>query len=170
MQLISQSYTMLCLIRSRLFPDLGKSIYTLKLNSYSERLRRINKGLPSEIIQTVAYSIIMSSNSETTTPVIGTHSGSFHCDDALACFMLRLLPEYTEARILRSRDKVLLQKECSVIVDVGEEFDHERKYYDHHQRSFKETLSSLRPEFEGFNIRYIILSISSSLFIHPSIK
>lgn len=25
---------------------------------------------------------------------IGTHNGTFHCDEALACFFLRLLPEY----------------------------------------------------------------------------
>lgn len=25
---------------------------------------------------------------------IGTHNGSFHCDEVLACFLLRQLPEY----------------------------------------------------------------------------
>lgn len=29
-----------------------------------------------------------------TTVVIGTHSGTFHCDEALACGMLLMLPEY----------------------------------------------------------------------------
>ena len=24
---------------------------------------------------------------------VGTHDGSFHCDEALACYLLRLLPE-----------------------------------------------------------------------------
>ena len=32
---------------------------------------------------------------------IGTHSGTFHCDDVLACFMLKLLPEYKDAEIIR---------------------------------------------------------------------
>jgi hypothetical protein len=27
-------------------------------------------------------------------PQIGTHNGTFHCDEALACALLRLLPEY----------------------------------------------------------------------------
>lgn len=27
-------------------------------------------------------------------PRIGTHNGTFHCDEALACALLRLLPEY----------------------------------------------------------------------------
>lgn len=35
---------------------------------------------------------------------IGTHSGCFHCDEALACFMLKQLPEYSNAEIIRSRD------------------------------------------------------------------
>ena len=30
--------------------------------------------------------------------LIGIHSGTFHCDEALACFMLKLLPEYKDAR------------------------------------------------------------------------
>lgn len=34
-------------------------------------------------------------------PVIGTHDGIFHCDDALACFMLKLLPQYKNAEIIR---------------------------------------------------------------------
>ena len=29
---------------------------------------------------------------------IGTHNGHFHCDEALACFMLRILPEYKDAK------------------------------------------------------------------------
>ena len=36
---------------------------------------------------------------------IGTHSGIFHCDEALACYMLRQLPEYEDAEIVRSRDQ-----------------------------------------------------------------
>ena len=32
---------------------------------------------------------------------IGTHNGTFHCDEALACFLLRKLPEYKDAEIVR---------------------------------------------------------------------
>lgn len=35
---------------------------------------------------------------------IGTHSGVFHCDEVLACYMLKQLPEYEAAEIIRSRD------------------------------------------------------------------
>ncbi|XP_045454487.1 MYG1 exonuclease isoform X2 [Melitaea cinxia] len=76
---------------------------------------------------------------------IGTHDGVFHCDEVLACFMLKCLPEFKDAAIVRTRDMEKL-KECDIVVDVGAEFDHEKKRYDHHQREFSETLSSLRPE------------------------
>ena len=32
---------------------------------------------------------------------IGTHNGCFHCDEVLACYMLKLLPEYKDAQIIR---------------------------------------------------------------------
>jgi len=32
---------------------------------------------------------------------IGAHNGMFHCDEALACFMLKQLPEYKEAEVIR---------------------------------------------------------------------
>ena len=32
---------------------------------------------------------------------IGTHNGTFHCDEVLACFMLKQLPQYKDAEIVR---------------------------------------------------------------------
>lgn len=85
---------------------------------------------------------------------IGTHSGTFHCDEVLACFMLKQLPEYENAKIFRSRDDKELQENCDIIVDVGGEFDHEKKLYDHHQKTFQETMSTLRPELgDQYKIR-----------------
>jgi len=78
-------------------------------------------------------------------PSIGTHSGSFHCDEALACSLLRLLPRYSGARVVRTRDPSLLG-ECDVVVDVGGVYDPPTHRYDHHQRSFTHTLHSLDPE------------------------
>ncbi|XP_072104692.1 MYG1 exonuclease isoform X1 [Mobula birostris] len=77
-------------------------------------------------------------------PTIGTHDGTFHCDEALACFLLRQLPEYQDAEVVRSRDPQVL-KDCDVVVDVGGVYDPTLHRYDHHQRSFTETMSSLRP-------------------------
>lgn len=67
--------------------------------------------------------------------------------------MLKLLPEYKDAEIIRTRDMNKL-KECDIVVDVGSVFDHDKKLYDHHQREFDETLSSLRPELgEKYKIK-----------------
>uniref|UniRef100_W8C9P3 UPF0160 protein MYG1, mitochondrial n=1 Tax=Ceratitis capitata TaxID=7213 RepID=W8C9P3_CERCA len=97
-------------------------------------------------------------------PVIGTHSGTFHCDEVLACFMLKQLPEYKNASIFRSRDDKLLHENCDIIVDVGGEFNHQQKLYDHHQRNFSETLSSLRPELgDQFQIK---LSSAGLVYAH----
>ncbi|XP_029008178.1 UPF0160 protein MYG1, mitochondrial [Betta splendens] len=76
---------------------------------------------------------------------IGTHNGSFHCDEVLACFLLRQLPEYKDAEIIRTRDPSVLAQ-CDVVVDVGGEFDPKRHRYDHHQRTFTECFHSLCPE------------------------
>ncbi|XP_055851622.1 MYG1 protein [Episyrphus balteatus] len=84
---------------------------------------------------------------------IGTHSGTFHCDEVLACFMIKQLPAYSDAKIIRSRDDKVLD-ECDMVIDVGGVFNHDAKRYDHHQKTFQESLSSLRPEFgENFKIR-----------------
>jgi uncharacterized UPF0160 family protein len=32
---------------------------------------------------------------------IGTHNGKFHCDEALACFILKQLPDYKNSEIIR---------------------------------------------------------------------
>lgn len=43
-----------------------------------------------------------SSTSGSQVKSIGTHDGKFHCDEILACFMLKLLPEYADMQIIRS--------------------------------------------------------------------
>ncbi|KAM4701354.1 MYG1 exonuclease [Discoglossus pictus] len=78
-------------------------------------------------------------------PKIGTHNGTFHCDEALACYLLRTLEPYRDAEIVRTRDPQLLA-ECDLVVDVGGEYDPSRHRYDHHQRSFCETMHTLCPE------------------------
>lgn len=57
---------------------------------------------------------------------IGTHNGVFHCDEALACAILRSLPEFDKAEVVRTRDQKLLDT-CDIVVDVGGVFDHEMK-------------------------------------------
>jgi uncharacterized UPF0160 family protein len=71
-------------------------------------------------------------------PVIGTHNGHFHADEALAVYLLRLLPQYHNATLVRTRDPELLNT-CTVVVDVGGVHDDAVFRYDHHQREFTAT-------------------------------
>lgn len=74
----------------------------------------------------------------TRAPVIGTHNGHFHADEALAVYLLRLLPQYHEASLIRTRDPELLRA-CDVVCDVGGVHSHDVFRYDHHQREFVAT-------------------------------
>jgi uncharacterized UPF0160 family protein len=87
--------------------------------------------------------------------VIGTHNGTFHCDEALAVFMLRQttlyrdagilplssqmssLPSYTVPDLKRTRDATILAT-CDIVVDVGAVYDESTQRFDHHQRGFQE--------------------------------
>ena len=70
--------------------------------------------------------------------LIGTHSGHFHADEALAVHLLRMLPAYNASPLVRTRDPKLLET-CHTVVDVGGEYDASRNRYDHHQRGFTTT-------------------------------
>lgn len=72
--------------------------------------------------------------------VICTHSGSFHADEALAVYMLRLLPTYSDATLVRSRDPAQWEA-ADIVVDVSGQYD-AVKFFDHHQRGFNEVFSS----------------------------
>ena len=72
---------------------------------------------------------------KTSSPLIGTHNGHFHADEALAVYMLRLLPDYQAAPLVRTRDQTVLDT-CHTVVDVGGTYDDSKKRYDHHQRTF----------------------------------
>lgn len=88
-------------------------------------------------------------------PLIGTHSGHFHADEALAVYMLRLLPEYTHSPLVRTRDPNVL-KECHTVVDVGGQYDSAINRFDHHQREFTTT-------FPGHQTK---LSSAGLVFMH----
>ncbi|KAL0273117.1 UNVERIFIED_CONTAM: hypothetical protein PYX00_005871 [Menopon gallinae] len=76
---------------------------------------------------------------------IGTHSGKFHCDEVLACFLLKKLPEYVNSEIIRTRDQSVLDT-CDVVVDVGGVYDPNTNRFDHHQAGFSATMNSLNNE------------------------
>ncbi|EPY24862.1 metal binding protein [Strigomonas culicis] len=72
-------------------------------------------------------------------PFITTHSGSFHCDEAMACGLLRHTDAYRYANVIRTRDPALIDK-GAIVVDVGAVYDPSRHRYDHHQGSFHDTM------------------------------
>ena len=49
---------------------------------------------------------------------IGTHNGTFHCDEALGTWMLLHTEQFSGAEVVRSRDPAVL-KECDIVIDVG---------------------------------------------------
>ncbi|KAJ6867993.1 hypothetical protein NC651_033130 [Populus alba x Populus x berolinensis] len=69
--------------------------------------------------------------------VVGTHNGKFHCDEALACFLIRLTDKFSNAHIIRSRDPQVLET-LDAVLDVGGVYDPSRDRYDHHQKGFHE--------------------------------
>lgn len=58
--------------------------------------------------------------------------------------MLKKLPKYQNAEIVRTRDPAKLE-ECEIVVDVGGVFDLAKNRFDHHQRTFTDTFKSLVP-------------------------
>jgi hypothetical protein len=81
------------------------------------------------------HGILSSSFCTSSAKRVGTHSGTFHCDEALACFMLRLSKHFSGADIVRTRDSNLLES-LDAVVDVGGTYDPIRHRYDHHQKDF----------------------------------
>jgi uncharacterized UPF0160 family protein len=70
-------------------------------------------------------------------PLLVTHSGSFHCDEAFAYVVLRLSLGLKEAgvdhRLVRTRDTAIIAK-GDYVWDVGLAFDPAAQRFDHHQR------------------------------------
>lgn len=69
-----------------------------------------------------------------------THSGSFHADESLAVYLIKLLPRFKDSQLIRSRKPEDWER-SDIVIDVGGKYDGV-KYFDHHQREFKETFSS----------------------------
>ena len=90
---------------------------------------------------------------------LGVHGGKFHLDDVLCCYLISSL--YGE----RLNNKVIIHRsidagkdlgECDFVMDVGMEYDHTKRHYDHHQKDFDET----------YNNRNIKMSASGLIWRH----
>ena len=85
--------------------------------------------------------------------VIGTHDGSFHCDEALAISMLKVLPEFKESTVVRTRKPDILGQ-CHIVVDVGAEYNAETLRFDHHQREFTGVLDPWKTKLSSAGLVY----------------
>lgn len=90
---------------------------------------------------------------------LGVHGGKFHLDDVLCCYLISSL--YGE----RLNNKVIIHRsidagkdlgDCDFVMDVGMEYDHTKRHYDHHQKDFDET----------YNNRNIKMSASGLIWRH----
>ncbi|KAJ5684792.1 metal-dependent protein hydrolase [Penicillium maclennaniae] len=91
---------------------------------------------------------------KTPSPLIGTHSGHFHADEALAVYMLRLLPTYASSPLVRTRDPAQLET-CHTVVDVGGVYDAAINRYDHHQRTFDTTFPNHNTKLSSAGLVYM---------------
>ena len=87
------------------------------------------------------------------TKYIGTHHGTFHCDEALAIALLKCLPQYTEHQVLRTRDMSLLNQ-CDIVVDVGGEYNASSFRFDHHQKTFMTTFPQHETKLSSAGLVY----------------
>jgi uncharacterized UPF0160 family protein len=88
--------------------------------------------------------------------MIGTHNGTFHCDEALAVYLLRQTNTFQSADLTRTRDPKILDT-CDIVVDVGAVYDAEKLRFDHHQRGFEHVFEN------GFNTK---LSSAGLIYKH----
>lgn len=123
---------------------------------------RISRHLTSSSLYRSLTTLMASPPKQAKMLTIGTHDGVFHCDESLACYLIKLLPEYKDAQIVRSRNQADLDK-CDIVVDVGRVYDVSANRFDHHQPTFSSTLSSIFPKKNFGNIK---LSSAGLIYAH----
>lgn len=79
------------MLSTRLLRRLSPTIQYRRMSSVTETLASV---MPEPIAKRMK-----------STRVIGTHSGSFHADEALGVAMLRMTDEYRDADLVRTRDQ-----------------------------------------------------------------
>lgn len=114
------------------------------------------------LLEPIRNALVISKDLPSLPNLIGTHDGSFHCDEALAIAMLKLLPEYSDSVVVRSRNSDILAK-CAVVVDVGAIYDPSTHRYDHHQKEFTGVL-------EGYNTKLSSAGLVYKHFGHAILR
>lgn len=64
-----------------------------------------------------------------------THTHPHHADESFATAILSFLQPMT---VYCTRDQQIIDNFNNFIYDIGGDYDHEKKHYDHHQRDFRE--------------------------------
>jgi MYG1 exonuclease len=80
---------------------------------------------------------------------VATHSGMFHCDEALACGLLRCTEQFSNCVFVRTRNAELIDQ-CNSAVDVGGVYNPTEFRFDHHQKEFTGTMTT---NFKTYNTR-----------------
>ncbi len=80
--------------------------------------------------------------------LIAVHDGRFHVDDVFAAMLMRSM--YPEAKIIRTRDKSLLDS-ADIVIDVGSIYNYESLRFDHHQEG-KAGERENGVQFSGFGL------------------
>ncbi|ESK88907.1 gamm1 protein [Moniliophthora roreri MCA 2997] len=128
-------------------------------------------------VQKVGHRAVPLSESEQNKiQAIGTHNGTFHCDEALAVFLLRQTSTYRDSDLKRSRDPKILDS-CDIVVDVGAVYDEAQQRFDHHQREFTEVfghgfdtkLSSAGLVYKHFG-KEVISNVTQLPVDHPNVN
>lgn len=84
-----------------------------------------------------------------------THNGSFHADEVVACAIIKMYCEHVgyKFEVIRTRDREILKEaladDCTIVVDVGGEYNGGLQNFDHHQRSFSLTRLSNEVKFSS---------------------
>ncbi|KAK2962113.1 putative metal-dependent protein hydrolase [Blattamonas nauphoetae] len=86
----------------------------------------------------------MENDAPTSEVTIAVHPGKFHCDDAMCCALLRLLPRYQKATVIRTTDPAILNN-STIVCDVGGEYEPLKLRFDHHQKGYFQVFSSSTP-------------------------
>ena len=99
---------------------------------------------------------------------MGTHDGTFHCDECVAIALLKCLDDYDDALVIRTRDPAVLGT-CDIVCDVGGAYDPLLGRFDHHQRGFNEKITKTKLSSAGLIWRHYGAEILSSLGYSQSI-
>lgn len=99
---------------------------------------------------------------------VGTHDGSFHADEVTACALLIITNLVDEDKVFRTRDPERL-KDCEFVCDVGGIYDPKRRFFDHHQASYKGPLSSAGMVLQFLKDAHMISESEYSLLNHALI-